>query len=513
MNTRANWFIATVAIACFAAGVVLSQRNESGVRVETVTIGTDTPALKFSPADAGPHPVVLLAHGFAGQKENLFCYGEALAAAGFVCFSVDQPGHGASPRLFSLVEAVRTLGEVAHAIGPVDVFLGWSMGGITGGEAVREGRLRPKLFIALGSDPHLGGHAPPLLFLAGQFDEAFPASELKARTDARLVLSPWSDHLLEGFDPLLVNAAVKASCVAVGKTPPPPSTWLVWRFAGMALAVFGAVKLAYRSPDFFPRLAPLRGLLTAIGFIVAFVLTLSPWANIRPHPQQFALQIAAIVISFVVLIGAGKLRIPRWSFFVLAALVLAAAVVFLKVDRSYLAVHMLFFALTLSSALFAGTILGGLAARRGSRLQGDIAMAIIVGCGLFYQVHLPRFAPEVPKPHVFIKLEPKLCDACAGQYEFPPDNVFRGGAKLAVWRRENRMFLQATGPGTLQGEHEIFPESETNFLLKINGAELTFIKNATGEVTGVIHHMDGLPDSEGEKLSDPATDGGKIKTP
>ena len=46
----------------------------------------------------------------------------------------------------------------------------------------------------------------------------------------------------------------------------------------------------------------------------------------------------------------------------------------------------------------------------------------------------------------------------------------------------------------------MFPESETNFLLTINGAQLTFIKNGKGEVTGVIHHMTGLPDSEGKKL-------------
>ena len=56
------------------------------------------------------------------------------------------------------------------------------MGGATGGEAVREGGMKPVLFIAVGSMPVLGDHASPLLFLAGQFEEAFtPASSRPER--------------------------------------------------------------------------------------------------------------------------------------------------------------------------------------------------------------------------------------------------------------------------------------------------------------------------------------------
>ena len=46
----------------------------------------------------------------------------------------------------------------------------------------------------------------------------------------------------------------------------------------------------------------------------------------------------------------------------------------------------------------------------------------------------------------------------------------------------------------------MYPESETDFFLKINGAQLAFIKNDRGEVTSVIHHIAGLPDCEGKKL-------------
>jgi alpha-beta hydrolase superfamily lysophospholipase len=166
-----NWIIAGVASVCLVVGIVLSHRIEPGVRVQTVILAEDTPALKFLPAGPGPHPVALLAHGLTGSKETLFRYGEALAAAGFICYSVDLPGHGASPRTYTFMGVVHTLEAVAREVGPVDVFAGHSLGGQTEGEAVREGGMKPGLFIAIGSSPALGDHAPPLLLLAGRFEE------------------------------------------------------------------------------------------------------------------------------------------------------------------------------------------------------------------------------------------------------------------------------------------------------------------------------------------------------
>src|SRR6266566_1949031 len=126
MSVRANWCVVMAGVSFFAAGVILSRRVEPGVGVEAVTLAGDTPALQFLPANPGPHPVALLAHGVTASKETLFRFGEALAAAGFVCRAVDLPGHGESARSFSFsfVETVRTLEEVARTRGPVDVFVG-----------------------------------------------------------------------------------------------------------------------------------------------------------------------------------------------------------------------------------------------------------------------------------------------------------------------------------------------------------------------------------------------------
>lgn len=104
-----------------------------------------------------------------------------------------------------------------------------------------------------------------------------------------------------------------------------------------------------------------------------------------------------------------------------------------------------------------------------------------------------------------IQLDTKLLDACVGQYEIPPQPVWpTAGLKITIAREGNQLVLHALGKDITPLPIEIYPESETNFFLKINDEQLTFIKNDQGEVTALIHHMKGLPDCEGKKLVFPA---------
>jgi D-alanyl-D-alanine-carboxypeptidase/D-alanyl-D-alanine-endopeptidase len=116
----------------------------------------------------------------------------------------------------------------------------------------------------------------------------------------------------------------------------------------------------------------------------------------------------------------------------------------------------------------------------------------------------PPKAPEPVKPRVAIKLDPKLLDAIVGHYEFAPKAPFPTGAKVTIWREGGQLVWQIWGENTIQGAFDIYPESETNFFIKLNGAQLTFIKNDKGEVTAVIHHSAraGVPDAEGKKLKE-----------
>jgi len=88
----------------------------------------------------------------------------------------------------------------------------------------------------------------------------------------------------------------------------------------------------------------------------------------------------------------------------------------------------------------------------------------------------PTTVSEPPNPYRAIKLDTKFLDAIAGQYEFPSNAIWPPtGMKVTIWREGDRLFGQARGKDVLQSVVEIYPQSETNFFLKVNGAQLTFI--------------------------------------
>jgi CubicO group peptidase (beta-lactamase class C family) len=113
---------------------------------------------------------------------------------------------------------------------------------------------------------------------------------------------------------------------------------------------------------------------------------------------------------------------------------------------------------------------------------------------------LPKMPEQLKRPRA-IKLEPKLLDSYTGHYQFSPDADFLAGAKMTIWRQEDRLFLEACGENIVRAVIEICPESETNFFFKVDGAPLTFIKNGKGEVTSLLYRSwGGLPRTEGKKM-------------
>jgi hypothetical protein len=129
VNARTNRWVIAAGIAALILGTILSRAIESGVRVEKVMLTTNTPALRLFPATPGPHPIALLAHGATGSKENCFRFGEALAAAGFECYSVDQAGHGESPQPCSFTNLLLKPQELERALGAVALAPSWASTG------------------------------------------------------------------------------------------------------------------------------------------------------------------------------------------------------------------------------------------------------------------------------------------------------------------------------------------------------------------------------------------------
>jgi len=92
---------------------------------------------------------------------------------------------------------------------------------------------------------------------------------------------------------------------------------------------------------------------------------------------------------------------------------------------------------------------------------------------------LAKFEP--PKARTAISLDPKISAAYVGEYELGP------GFIISVSQQDDRFFAQATG----QPKFELFPESETEFFLKVTDAQVTFVKDDKGVVTKLILHQGG----------------------
>jgi pimeloyl-ACP methyl ester carboxylesterase len=378
MSTQATRWIVAAAVAVLILGAVLSRAIEPGVRVEKIMLTTNIPALRIFPATPGPHPKALLAHGGGGSKEMLFRFGEAFAAAGFDCFSVDQAGQGESPQPISLTNILTNIQESERALGEVDVFIGHSLGGGAGAWCVREFGFRPKLFIALESDINLGERGPPLVVLMARFGEFAPVirSWLKAQTNPQVIISPWSEHITAAWDAGLVNGSVKAACAAFGKpVPAAPTAWR-WRLLGLLLGITGALGLMFCLPEIHPRLARIRRFIVPGILLLALVLTLWPWVGVSPQLRRIPAHLVVFVVVWLALLGASRLRIPRWSLPVVTA-ILTFCFFAVFWPTGIFSFGLLFAIFAISSLLLLPSVaVGRIAGRGGSRRDGDIAMAI-----------------------------------------------------------------------------------------------------------------------------------------
>jgi serine-type D-Ala-D-Ala carboxypeptidase/endopeptidase len=88
---------------------------------------------------------------------------------------------------------------------------------------------------------------------------------------------------------------------------------------------------------------------------------------------------------------------------------------------------------------------------------------------------------EPPKERVAVKLDPAAYDRLAGRYELRPDLV------LTVRREGDRITTQATG----QDAVEMFPESDLEYFVKAFDAQISFRRDDSGKVMGLVLHQNG----------------------
>ena len=102
----------------------------------------------------------------------------------------------------------------------------------------------------------------------------------------------------------------------------------------------------------------------------------------------------------------------------------------------------------------------------------------------------PRYAlAKVAPSRKEVPVSEKVLDMYTGEYRFAPSFA------MTISRKENRLVVQATN----QPPFEMFAESDDKFFLKTMDAQITFVKDEPGAVSGLILHQMGK-DQKAEKV-------------
>jgi len=119
--------------------------------------------------------------------------------------------------------------------------------------------------------------------------------------------------------------------------------------------------------------------------------------------------------------------------------------------------------------------------------QGAVVMTNSDGGGALAAEIMRSVAKEygwldyLPKEKVIAPVDPKIYDDYAGQYQLAPNFI------INITNENGKLTLQAAG----QPKNELFAESETDFFLKTIDAQIKFVKDAEGKVTGLVLRQGG----------------------
>jgi uncharacterized damage-inducible protein DinB len=93
-----------------------------------------------------------------------------------------------------------------------------------------------------------------------------------------------------------------------------------------------------------------------------------------------------------------------------------------------------------------------------------------------------------PVRRVAIEVPVAVLSRYVGTYEVPPSRQFGSPAlHLDITVRDGELMVKPAG----QPEGRLWPATETDFFLKVSNATLTFTRDATGAVTGLVLHDNG----------------------
>lgn len=88
-------------------------------------------------------------------------------------------------------------------------------------------------------------------------------------------------------------------------------------------------------------------------------------------------------------------------------------------------------------------------------------------------------APRIEEPAV-VTVAPEVLESYVGRYDFG-----QGRAILTVSREGSRLYAKMKG----EAKQAILPRSQSTFFSKLSPAQVTFVKDTHGKVTGLIHEQ------------------------
>jgi hypothetical protein len=160
---------------------------------------------------------------------------------------------------------------------------------------------------------------------------------------------------------------------------------------GLLLGITGALGLMFCLPEVHPRLARIRRFIVPGVLLLALVLTLWPWVGVSPQLRRIPAHLVVLVLVWLPLAGLSRLSLPGSSAkglircflrlgrgilpVVAAILTLCFLAVFWPTGIFFVGLLFAIFAIS-TLLLLPSVAVGRIAARGGSRRDGDIAMAI-----------------------------------------------------------------------------------------------------------------------------------------
>ena len=198
-----------------------------------------------------PKAVMLIGHGVSSNQGVMATTAKAFAAQGYVAVAFDFFGHGRSREGFDWkgnpeqVNAWIAWARESYPGLPLG-YLGHSMGGFAGAEALADNPAADA-FVALGAIPRRFPTVKTLV-AAGQFEELFTPEKAAAEAagKAEVLISPFSNHAGETWDPVLLRDIVAWVDKTLGLQPVNGFPWGRWALLLLATALGsgGALLLA-----------------------------------------------------------------------------------------------------------------------------------------------------------------------------------------------------------------------------------------------------------------------------